>query len=811
MFSYHTLLAQAPAKQLAQGMVFDAISKETLPFVSIWANEDPLKGTISNKDGAFELALPDLATKLSFSCVGYETYTLDLSDTSSGQQLNNLKIELYRADINLEVVDIIAGEPPSHRIIRDIWKHKHLNDPANISSYSCEVYNKVVVDLLPKQFNSSATGKGMNRDQFDRLSNLSKTQHAGLMESFVERRFVSPDRLENHVIGNKVSGLKHPLFAVLSTDVQPFGFYEDDIEIMDKVFANPISKGCFNRYDFQLTDTLYQQNKDTVFVIAYQPKASKAFNGLKGTLFVNTNKYALERIVAEPANKGILDMRIEQSCALTNGQWFPEQLRFELIATEYPTKEVGMLVNGSSHIRAVNLNAELSKKDIGLEELHLPESAAEKDTSFWNAHRAWTLSDKERFTYKSLDSLFQESKVELLLDLLKYALMREVPMGPLSIDLERLVGYNGYEGLRLGFGMITNNKFNEHFCLGAYVGYGLNDKDWKYGTDLRVKLKPKYDLEWRVGYTNDLDEPGKVYLLSTIRGLLTRRMDRVRTFETGFKFRSYKFLLTEFSLSRSSRRPLYDYRYLPELNYSDSTQYTFTDLGIKLRYAHNERFHDILGKRLSRGSDHPTFDISYDFGLPIFGSTFKYHRLVGSLSAQFNKASWGKTRLTLESGIVLGDVPYPKLFNGAGSKIGRGILNEQWLFVKDHFQTMYLYEFAHDRFAYLFLRHEFPKPLFQTKLSRPTLELSQSFGWGRLSASSPHLFNSNEEIVLPNFASMDKGFYEAGLTLHDIIRIKILSVSYYGVGIGFYHRYGPYYNHQGGENYALRFSWRLSF
>ncbi len=69
---------------LLQGCVFDADSKEPLPFVSI-ALPEMLLGTCANANGAFSLMLSDsLKTKiLQFSAMGYETKELSLSEVDT--------------------------------------------------------------------------------------------------------------------------------------------------------------------------------------------------------------------------------------------------------------------------------------------------------------------------------------------------------------------------------------------------------------------------------------------------------------------------------------------------------------------------------------------------------------------------------------------------------------------------------------------------------------------------------------------------------------------------------------------------------
>src|SRR5690606_30189671 len=67
---------------------------------------------------------------------------------------------------------------------------------------------------------------------------------------------------------------------------------------------------------------------DTVFVISYQPRRGKKFDALKGVLYVNTDGYALQNVIAEPVERdGLMSLRLQQQHEKVQGRaWFPVQL-----------------------------------------------------------------------------------------------------------------------------------------------------------------------------------------------------------------------------------------------------------------------------------------------------------------------------------------------------------------------------------------------------------------------------------------------------------------------------------------------------
>ena len=164
-----------------------------------------------------------------------------------------------------------------------------------------------------------------------------------IMESTTERRFILPDLDEETVTGTKVSGFNRPSFVSLATDLQPFSFYGDNIKLFDINYLNPVSRRSPENYRFTIVDTLFQDN-DTTFIISFTPHKGKKFDGLTGVLYINTKKYAIQNVIANPFEKGLIGLKIQQQYILQDGKhWFPQQLNYVLTLTDYPAQGVGIV------------------------------------------------------------------------------------------------------------------------------------------------------------------------------------------------------------------------------------------------------------------------------------------------------------------------------------------------------------------------------------------------------------------------------------------------------------------------------------
>lgn len=121
----------------------------------------------------------------------------------------------------------------------------------------------------------------------------------------------------------------------------------------------------------------------------------------------------------------------------------------------------------------------------------------------------------------------------------------------------------------------------------------------------------------------------------------------------------------------------------------------------------------------------------------------------------------------------------------------------------NYFQSMGVYEFTADRYAYLFVTHHFGRIVgTKPKHFRPELSVTQNMGVGNLRNNPAH-----EDIALQ---SLKKGFFESGMTLSNVLRFKYLNVAYIGLGIGAFYRYGKYSLPSAADNLVLKFAFNFS-
>ena len=775
------------------GKVIDEKSREPLAFVNIIFNHDELTGTTTDINGRFSFRSGVALTSLTCSYVGYEKFSLKLDSSRLDKPIT---ISLRESSYALNEVVVRAGENPANRIIRKVIENKDINNPERVSSFQYTSYNKVIYDF---DLSDAQPADSSHTD----IDSLFRGGHLFVMESVTDRKFIYPDNNEEIITGVNVSGFKESSFAPLATDIQPFSFYKDIIPILDISYLNPISNGSLSKYDFTLEDTLYL-GVDTTFIISFKPQAGKNFEGLTGVLYINTSTYAIQNVIAKPATSGFVEVSLQQQYQYVEGkQWFPEQLKFELILRQNPSMTVGVRASGVSIIDHVRLNPVLYKKDFALEAIRMDDMANDRDSIFWSEHRPIPLSEKEAITYEVLDSLGEKYKFDNILKYMEKVSMNKIPIGFIDLDISKVLLYNKYEGVRLGLGVYTNDKLIKNFAVGGFFGYGFKDKGWKYGGEAIVTINKEKELLLTVRHQNTLSETGKTLLgyfnprQFDFRPLIASQMDHIQQSGVSLGFRALRYARFNVSFNNTRIDPQYTYAFT-QADGDVISSYTNTDITVNFRYAYKEKLIRSMGQRISMGTKYPILSLTYTRGLQdVFSGQFDYHKVEARVEESIYFKNLGESRIRIDAGYINNPLPYGLLFTGDGSYI------RNWsVLVKNSFQTVSPYEFLSDKYVNLHYSHNFGSLLLHIGNWKPAISVVQNIGWGSLSHP--------EYQQYVDFKTREKGLYESGVQLDNILRMKYLNVAYMGFGAGAYYRYGPYASANASDNLAFTFSMTFS-
>ena len=796
-----TFFLRLSAQYTVEGKVLDASGKQPLAFVNIGI-VGTQNTTSSDIDGKFKLNSTEPILGIVLTYVGYESYKYTLGDEKE------IIVKMQKKTFDLSAVTIRPGENPAHRIIKLATKNRDKNNPDKIQSYTCNTYSKTYWDLVYNTDEVKDKKDSLKADSLkSRLRLFSENSHLLMMESVTEKKFLYPENVNEKVVATKVSGFKDPSFSASATDLQPFSFYNDYFEILGKNYLNPITSGSTTKYFFTIEDTLFQGN-DSVYIISYRPLKGKNFEGLEGVLYINTNAYAIQNVIASPYEKTLVDVKIQQQYKLINGtQWFPEQLNYEMHFKKYPTKFMGMKLMAKSYITDVKLDIDLKKRDFSYETIVMDADATRKDNNYWESQRIDTLDAREKKTYKVIDSLGKKQHFDRLQKVFEGLTTLQIPFGPISVDLNKIFGFNEYEVIRGGIGLHTNDRFTKRGTMGGYIAYGYKDSIVKYGFDSKIYLKKNSkDFYIKYMYSKDIGEPARTQYFYTKynfnRMQMTSRMDYLEQSEISLGLRMFKYLTTNIAYNESFRIPKYNYMFLPNREDSTETSIDFksSEIRVKGRYAFKEKLVQSFGQLLSDGTDYPVIYFAYTKGLKLNSpqAKYDYNKISLGIEKSFLIKNVGKTKLLLEGGYLTGNVPYSYLFNGNGSN-SKG----NYIYVENTFQTMGLYEFVSDRYVNLFFSHNFGSLLFKKPKFQPQLVIFTNVGYGSL--------QHKEQQSHLGFKTMEKGFFESGLLVNNLVKINYYNIVYLGLGGGGFVRYGAYANDKTYRNIVYKISLVLTF
>ena len=796
-----------------RGKVIDAKNGNPLTFANIIVNGGTY-GTTTDLEGYFSLSLPENQIKrITFSYIGYQTFDYLVNTPEDLKPLQyELNIKLIESTSPLSEILVESGENPAHRIIRLATKNRKKNDPEKIASFQYKAYNKFLVNLEDKK-NKIDTVEIITQtvDSSElNLQNHLKNHHLFIAESITERKYIAPGHNKETVLANRIAGFKDPGFMALVADFKPFSFYQDFISILDVNYLSPISPGSTDKYFFNIEDTTFF-DQDTVFVISFSPLEDKNFDGLEGLMYINTNQYALQNVIAQTLNsKSLIDFKIEQHYDRLDGYyWFPTQLQADIIFNDLKVSERKLRGFSRTFLKDIQIHPDIYRKDFDEVTLEVDPKAASRAPEYWDRYRVKALEPKDIQTYSYLDSLGKQFKFDRMIRISEAFTTTRLPLGNIDLDLANILKANRFEGARLGAAFFTNHKWSKDYTLGVYAAYGTKDGRFKYGLSGEVNLFNRFDVRAGLQYQDDVREPANVYFIENrplfsnglFRYFLTERMDRYRSGEIYLSWRPLRNLQMRVGLNSDEVEPLYEYLFQQQLNDDTETvnRFRFTEISVKLYYAHNQEYMRANQRRLFIKNTFPVVNFNYTRGGEFLGGEYDYHKFEAQIQHNILWRRFGQTNVQLHGGYVQENVPYPVLYQG------RGLTRQVPILVDNYFQTMELYEFLADRYVYLFFTHHFGQLLWKTNsnIFKPEFSIAHNMGWGDLQNPDSH---TGIEVN-----TLDKVYYESGFYINNLLRVKYFNIAYLGLGAGVFFRYGPYAKDKFLDNSFFKITTTFSF
>ncbi len=765
------------AQVVVFGEITDVKNRKPLAFVNIY-EQGKNNGTYSDIDGKFRLTVQSLPATLHFSIIGYKKQWLNITEANRA----DVFIRLEPLEVELGEVTILPGINPAEELIKRLLARRDTLNPNKLDAYTYTAYHKFFFtgsrDTSQIQPEVTLTGKVDSSEI--QLNRFLEKQHLFINESVTEKRYMKPDRSYELVTASKTSGMQLPIISTLIPQLQSLSFYDNTFSIFGTHYINPISKAGLKSYWFEIKDTTFS-GSDTILVISYRPRKNvKDETLLKGILNVNLAHLALETGIAEPLTTEGFSVTIRQQYARIDSlHWFPVQLNTDITSNMVSVGKTRLIGEGRTYIRNIVINPKLKVGQFGAIEIDVDEHAVKDSEKILPQYRENPLTGKDSSTYRVLDSLGKSLKIDRRIMALEAVLTGKIRIRFIDIDLKRIFTFNNYEGVRLGAGLSTNNQLVKWWLIGGHFGYGFNDKAFKYGAYTEFIPHRKTDTRIRLEYMRDLTESGNqempleapFNLDNIARSYTLNTFDSIHLFEGSVRFKPVQNLHLRFGFNHQIIDPTLPYRFLPDT--SANQQFRFTEIQFTARWGIKEKYFPLGHLYLSMGTQYPILWLHVAQGIPVIENKHIYTRILAKIEENLDFKKAGKLRTILSGGIVIGEVPYNRMFNERGSFATFSIVS------RSAFETMRPNEFVSDKFISWFLSYNFGTLFKVGKVIRPEFTLVHNLGFGWMNNPLRH-----EGIP---FKTMEKGFFEGGFVID-----KILYFNGTGMGVGTFYRYGVY-------------------
>lgn len=808
------------------GFVKDVVTNKPIPFATILINNSI--SVITDAEGKFEVTLTNETKEVQVSYAGFESQSFSLTPQTGYYQVG------LKPTNELSEVVVFGEDLRARRIMQKVFEARNENNPQKkLTTYSYKAYEKILVtadldtvQMLQEQnqYKLADTTVLSAADSLDinLLRQLTKS-HLYLSEKISELHFNKGNGLTEVVKAHRMGGFSEPVYEAWAVDLQTKSWYSERITLLGTDFSNPVSVSGLNRYNFRLKDTLVEARRG-IFAIDFFPKDYNRSGNLKGTLFIDTLNFGIQRAIIEAAGDNGVEIRATQNFQFIDSVnvWFPTDK--ELIIRQSPQSgRVEVMSGGISvvpqkeeeHVKNVSeivyfltdyqvydlqvntkVDKFLSSADVVYEaEAHrLPEEV-------WNGLRPKKAKERDLATYQMLDSLVVAQKIEKKINLGRKLLAGWYPTKYIDWDLRTLIKYNNFEGFRSGLGFVTNEAFSERLRLDGYGVYGFKDTALKYSVGGAFKAFSKTQTWLGVSWVDDLQEVGNTTFLTDQRifSLFEPRLFNIELFYDTQILNFYAEhhlsanLFTKFQVSRGNYFTKFDYNFL-----NDNRAFSFFNLGTltwSFQYNPFSRYvRTNMGlQEVKQGF--PKFSLQFTKSMSGFLSgDFNFFKTEGRILHEWKHLNNTKTTFLFEGAWATGDIPVTHLYHMSPNNPNDDRLMGRFSVAgRNSFETMFFGEFFSDRFAALHVKHKFNRFNWGKKF-RPELILISRAAIGDVSDTDKH-----DGIT---FKSIEDGFYESGFEFNKLFK---------GFGISLFYRYGPNSLPTFEDNLSFKFTYYFSF
>jgi hypothetical protein len=728
------LAGSAIAQQtVISGKVFDAKTKEPLPFVNV-VLKGTTAGATSDFDGNYSISTAQKGDSIIASYVGYKKFS---APVKKGLTQNiNVPMEIMEEGVQLTEVVINPGENPAHRYIRKAIEHKDQNNKRKLSGYEYEVYNKLEFDLnnIPKNLKDKKAFKPV-KFIFNNVDSSNSAEKPFLplfmVETISEFSYRDDPKLKKEVIkASKITGFENASVSQVMGDMyQNVNIYDNDIIVFGKNFKSPICDNAIFNYKFYLEDSLYIDGKWCIH-IRFKPRRKQELL-FSGNIWIADTTYGIKRLemsIPDDANINFITAaNVIQEFTNIDSSWMLSKDR--LVIDFKPdiglSKKEGVGIYGRKTTSYKNIVINKPKPQEYFkfgDNVAVEDSATKRSDEYWNQMRHDSLTANEQKIYKMIDTIQQLPIYKSWVDVISVLVAGYKTFGNFEIGpYFNLMSYNRLEGPRFRFGGRTSSQFSRWYELSGYVAYGTRDEKWKYSVGFKTFLSKKpYRQLIGMNYKSDLEILGQSqngfsqdnFFASFFRRTPLNSLTRVEQTQLWYDHEWFQGFSNKVTFVNRKLTPVGGFYYDRTNAEGDTDLVPFirtSEIRFSTRFAFDEKYISGDFTRTSLGTKYPILQVTYIKSLKqIYEGQFDYHKVVVNINDRIRFGQLlGYTDYTIEGGKIWGNVPYPLMELHGG--------NQTYIYDYMSYNMMNYYEFASDQYASFWMFHHF-EGLFFNKI-----------------------------------------------------------------------------------------------
>lgn len=756
---------------------------------------------ITNKDGIFSTKEKCSAISIIHPKYYLETVLLEA----------NITVTLTKKEDKLQSIEgvIIKDEsdPRALAILNKVNDNYAKNSPKSLDSYTYKSYEKISMDIDEDSINTynqtlKETVKEMDKMPFSKTEKKADSTTT-IKEVFATSKLFLWERAQEflyskkygekiNVLDNRVSGLTDPFYEMMAIQNN-----------RDKI-PKEARRESRRLYRYFLTDSLNVEGRPT-YKISFREVVTKNntnTNKFSGYMYVDKETFGIKKIAnfRKIASEG----SISSVWNLIDDKWFLDNESVQIKLSNVILQEEKDHKSEQKDHKKENYNTYgfVTSKYFDVK-TNIPQDAKDfkgytftvenSDGSLLENYRTEPLTKREKNTYKVIDSLGKKLGAQRKANIFSTLLHGKIRYDMVNIDAGSILGYNQYEGLRLGVNAKLNEKFNRYISPDAFIAYGFKDKNFKYGVGLDVKTTLDKVSFFRIEYYDAVNTAGRFnenfwnFNMKISNAGISLNNDRFYHFKGGkFSFQrdlsnslsakiaaSYQNESSRFTYSYKNRGNEFDnFSTKLSLMYAPFSKNIMTPSG---KYTTEKKFPDLF--------------INAEQAFESFGGDFSYTKVDVLLNHQFT-TKWGKTGIRLYGGKVFGDAPIWHNFtmNGLGGSSNLNFNLASYL----GFATMKGGKYFNDEFAGQYFSHGIP--LYFRTFGKDTSSFNVLYRSiiGNMNSPQNHQFD---------YEKLDHLYQEVGLEWDNFLSSRF--------NLGFFYRVGHYNTPNFSDNFAIQLKLKL--